>query len=86
MLFAIHNPLKSKLHSRFQKSIYKQNIMETILNYHIQLSSATAQKIKFSNKDFFSKCYQICSFLRIWSHLIKMSLMETSFFVESAED
>ena len=26
----------------------------------------TAQKMKFSIKDFFSKCDQICSFLRIY--------------------
>ena len=36
----------------------------------------TAQKINFSIKDFFSKCDQIRSFLRIWSHLLKKSLME----------
>ena len=36
----------------------------------------TAQKMKFSIKDFFSKCDQILSFLRIWSHLLKKSLIE----------
>ena len=36
----------------------------------------TAQKMKFSNKDFFSKCDQICRFLRIWSHVLKKSLIE----------
>ena len=36
----------------------------------------TAQKIKFFIKDFFSKCDQIPSFLRIWSHLLKKSIME----------
>ena len=35
----------------------------------------TAQKKKFSIKDFFSKCGQIHSFLRIWSHLLKKSLI-----------
>ena len=35
----------------------------------------TSQKMKFSKKDFFSKCDQIRSFLRIWSHLLKKSLM-----------
>ena len=35
----------------------------------------TAQKIKFVIKDFFIKCDQICSFLRISSHLLKKSLM-----------
>ena len=32
--------------------------------------------MKFSIKDFFSKCDQIRSFLRIWLHLLKKSLME----------
>ena len=35
----------------------------------------TVQKMKFSITDFFSKCDQICSFLRIWSRLLKKSLM-----------
>ena len=35
-----------------------------------------AQKMKFSIKEFFSKCDQIRSLLRIWSHLPKKSLME----------
>ena len=38
--------------------------------------SCTAQKIKLSIKDFFIKCDQICSFLRIWSHLLKEILHE----------
>ena len=37
--------------------------------------------MKFSIKDFFSKCDQIRSFLRIWSHLLKKSLMENFFFL-----
>ena len=40
----------------------------------------TAQKMKFSMKDFFSKCDQIRSFLRIWSHLLKKYLMENFIF------
>ena len=36
--------------------------------------------MKFLIKDFFSKCDQICSFLRIWSHLLKKSLMENFIF------
>ena len=40
----------------------------------------TAQKMKFSIKDFFSKCEQIRSFLRICSHLLKKSLMENFIF------
>ena len=40
----------------------------------------TAQKMKFSMKDFFSKCDQIRRKLRIWSHLLKKSLMENFLF------
>ena len=36
----------------------------------------TAQKVKFSIKDFFSKCNQICSFRQTRSHLLKKSLMK----------
>ena len=39
----------------------------------------TAQKMKLFIKNFFSKCDQIRSFQRIWSHLLKKSLMENSF-------
>ena len=40
----------------------------------------TTQKMKFSIKDFFSKCDQIRSFLWIWSHLLKKSWMENFIF------
>ena len=39
-------------------------------------TSNTLQKMKFSIKNFFTKCDQIRSFLRIWSNLLKKSLME----------
>ena len=39
-------------------------------------------KIKFSIKDVFSKCDQIRIFLRIWSHLLKKSVMENFIFVQ----
>ena len=44
----------------------------------------TAQKMRFSIKDFFSKCNQIRRKLRVWSHLLKKSLMETFIFLCSA--
>ena len=44
--------------------------------YQSPQKTTTTQKIKFSNKDFFSKYDQIRRFLRIWSHLLKKSLME----------
>ena len=40
----------------------------------------TVQKMKFSIKDFFSKCDQIRRKLWIWSHLLKKSLMEKFIF------
>ena len=40
----------------------------------------TAPKMKFSIKDFFSKCDQIRCFLRIRSHLMKKSVMENFIF------
>ena len=43
----------------------------------------TAQKTKFSIKDFFSKCDQIRSFLWIWSHLLKKSLVKNITFLYS---
>ena len=40
------------------------------------------QKMKFSIKGFFNKCGQIRRFLRIWTHLLKKSLMKNFFFCE----
>ena len=40
----------------------------------------TAQKVKFFIKDFFSKCYEIRSFLRIWSNLVKKCFKENFIF------
>ena len=45
----------------------------------------TAQKIKFSIKDFFSKCDQILRKLWIWSHLLKKSLIQKLFRCELAK-
>ena len=42
----------------------------------IIISNYTAKKMKFSIKDFFSKCEQIRRNPQIWSHLLKKSLME----------
>ena len=40
--------------------------------------------MKFSIKDFFSKCDQILRKLRIWSHLLKKFLMENLTIVQWA--
>ena len=42
--------------------------------------NSTAQQMKFSIKDFLSKCDQIRRKLRIWLHLLKKSLMENFIF------
>ena len=58
----------------FGPTIYVK-IYKTLLSQ----GASTAQKIKFSIKDFLNKCGQIHRKLRIWSHLLKKSLMKTSF-------
>ena len=52
------------------------------IDYHIKIinDSNIAQKMKFSIRDFFSKCDQIRRKLRIWSHLLKKCLMENFIF------
>ena len=45
-----------------------------------QIQADTVQKMKFSIKDFFSKCEQIRRELQIWSHLLKKSLLEKLIF------
>ena len=48
--------------------------------------NCTAQKMKFPIKDCFSKCDQIRRKLRIWSLLLKKSLMENFIFCGSVKD
>ena len=45
-------------------------------------SGVTAQKMKFSIKDFFSKYDHIRRKLHIWSHLLKKSVMDNFIFCE----
>ena len=56
------------------------NSVSVGLKYGHQGTRNTAQKIKFSIEDFFSKCDQIHCFLRIRSLLLKKSLMENFIF------
>ena len=42
--------------------------------------------MKFSIKDFFSKCDQIRKELQIWPGLLKKTLMKTSFLVQYSSD
>ena len=54
------------------------------LQHDKKLFSNTAQKMKFSIKDFLIKCDQIRRKLWIWSHLLKKSLMQNLIFLCSA--
>ena len=62
--------------------LFQENalILLEILGIGGLVKSVTAQKIKFSIKDYFSKCDQIRRKLRIWSHLLKKSLMKNFIF------
>ena len=70
--------------TRCPKSVYVVNIVfkTTVACAVIACNDGaiTAQKIKLSMKDFFSKYDQIRRKLRIWSHLLKKSLMENFIF------
>ena len=55
--------------------------IQSIFWKHWQNDASTLhKKMKFSIKDLFSKCDQIRRFLRIWSNLLKKSLMENFIF------
>ena len=51
-----------------------------LISFKISWVVYIAQNMKFSIKDFFIKCDQIRRKLRIWSHLLKKSLMENFIF------
>ena len=57
----------------------KKNRLKT-LNIKSWNPNTSQKKWSFSIKDFFSKCDQSRSFLRIWSHLLKKSLIENFIF------
>ena len=60
-------------------TVYTLFFLDLILQYFnilVPKRYFTAQKMKFFIKDFFRKCVQIRSFLRIWSYLLKKSWMQ----------
>ena len=68
----------SRYLAKFHDQTYTQTCFPScvlILIMTLNLLKLIAQTMKFFIKDFFSKCAQIRSFLRIWSHLLKKSLM-----------
>ena len=54
--------------------------MNLSLMINVYYVTDTVQKMKLSIKHFFSKCDQIRRELRIWSQLLKKSLMENFIF------
>ena len=52
----------------------------TYIGIWLSIGICTAHKMKFSIKDFFSKCDQICRRLGTWSHLLNKLLMENFIF------
>ena len=63
----------------FDKSLNDLHLNQLNLE-SVNYFSHTAQKMKFSIKDLFSKYDQIYRKLRIWSHLLNKSLMENFVF------
>ena len=72
ILYLIHSIYHSPFHSFYWS--YSISFIFSIYDH------TTAQKIKFSIKDLFSKCDQIHNFLRIWSYLLKKSLIANFIF------
>ena len=70
----------AKFENKFLKSTMRPCTCKVNLAFFIIVVNYTAQKVKFSIKDFFSKCDQISSILRIWSHLLNKSVMENFIF------
>ena len=70
-----------KENSYWQKHLnYFRKKVQSLICDMVLNTNFTAQKMNFSIKDFFSKCDQIRKKLRIWSHLLKKSLMENFIF------
>ena len=63
--------------NNFQTLLEKSDNME---NSFISSSNITVQEMKFSVKDFVSKCDQIRRKLRIWSYFLEKSLVENFIF------
>ena len=57
-----------------------RNLIDLLETTSSHLGNNTAQGVKISIEYFFNKCDQIHSFQRIWSHLLKKTLMENFIF------
>ena len=90
---SVHFYTKSSLHrscfsvtiTKFSRNLFSKTPpgncpTVTVFSTLIKLYCETAQKMKLSIRDCFSKCDQIRWKLRIWSHLLKKSLTENFIF------
>ena len=66
------------LHDNSQEKI-PWNFIDRSLECY-EMGRTAQKKMKFSINDFFSICDQICSLMRIWSHLLKKYFMENFIF------
>ena len=66
----------------FHSSAKLLDIDEAFKSMHQSIMVKNCTKMKFSIMEFFSKCNQIRSFLLIWQHLLKKSLMENFVFLQ----
>ena len=78
---SVRRNLWTKKNSIFLSKICRASFFSFSLHLiQDQPLTITTQKMKFSIKDFFSKCDQIRRKLGSWSYLLKKSLMENFFF------
>ena len=75
MFAGLITSLSSRLNLRMK--IYSNSKFDYGIFY---IQSLCKKEMRFSIKDFFSKCHQVRRKLRIWSHLLKKSLMENFIF------
>ena len=73
--------ISSRLIFYFSLTVVAMQVnVSKIKQFWLELQQYTAQKMKFSIKDFLSKYEQIRIFLQIWSHLLERSFMENFIF------
>ena len=81
---SLQNFFRKLVHILFPGIIFPIKLLLSSVTYFlvilVRCIPFTAQKMKFSIKDFFSKCDQIRRNLWIWSHLLKKSILENFIF------
>ena len=73
-------PIRFVIYIITAQKVIMSSITSGYISWLSNSASITAQKTKFSIKDFYSKCDQIHRKVWIWSHLVKKSLIENLIF------